>query len=198
MEYQRLFKSFARPSAGMRFWSVVLGEPSGQYNYPEFSSTEDFDVYVTREGPLRVCSLCGMFKNKTITNVRCHIESKHFPGIFNYTCNICSKVCNSKTSFRDHTQSCRKQMSELSVSNQRIRSITEIKLTILLFWFAVWLQTRLSIALKLIFCSRAVWTAARLYPDQHWERQHLSPVWKRVHKASRCAIPHWKRSWETL
>lgn len=85
--------------------------PSGHSDYPDFTASEDFDVYVAREGPLRVCSLCGVFKNRTITNVRNHIESKHFPGIFNYTCTICNKVLGSKTSFRDHTQSCKKQLS---------------------------------------------------------------------------------------
>ena len=89
--------------------------------YPQFSSTEDFDVYIARDGPVRICTICGLFKNKTITNVRCHIESKHFPGIFNYTCQICAKVCNSKTAFRDHSQSCKKQqMSQLSLQHPQL------------------------------------------------------------------------------
>merc|ERR1712179_792553 len=33
----------------------------GDENYPAFTSNEDFDVYVSREGPLRVCTLCGIF-----------------------------------------------------------------------------------------------------------------------------------------
>jgi len=83
----------------------------GDENYPAFNSTEDFDVYVSREGPLRICTLCGIFKNKSITNVRCHIESKHFPGVFNYTCPICAKSLHSSTSYRDHKATCRKQMT---------------------------------------------------------------------------------------
>merc|ERR1712059_35807 len=82
--------------------------------YPDFSSLEDFDVYVRKEGQVKVCSLCGIFKNKTVTNVRCHIESKHFPGTFTYSCEICAKVCNSKTSYRDHMQTCRKQQLYVS------------------------------------------------------------------------------------
>jgi len=80
----------------------------------DFKSPEDFDMFVTRDGPICVCTLCGVFRNRTITNVRCHIESKHFPGTFTYSCQICGKQCNSKTSLRDHSQSCKRQQLNLS------------------------------------------------------------------------------------
>jgi len=85
----------------------------GGENY-DFKSPEDFDMFVTRDGPICVCTLCGVFRNKTITNVRCHIESKHFPGTFSYSCQFCGKPCNSKTSLRDHSQSCKRQQMNMS------------------------------------------------------------------------------------
>jgi len=89
------------------------GENKGGGNY-NFKSQEDFDMFVTREGPVCVCTLCGVFRNKTITNVRCHIESKHFPGTFTYSCPICGKQCNSKTSLRDHNSFCKKVHQNLA------------------------------------------------------------------------------------
>ena len=79
-------------------------------DYPDIKALKDLDVYVVCKGQLRICSLCRVFKNKSTWNVRNHIESKHFPGIFSYTCTICTKVLGSKTAFRDHPQSCRKQL----------------------------------------------------------------------------------------
>merc|ERR1719244_1515488 len=75
----------------------------------DFNSFEDFDSYIGKDGAYKVCTLCGKFRNKTITNVRCHVESKHFPGTFQYNCEICSKICTSKTSLRDHMLACKKQ-----------------------------------------------------------------------------------------
>ena len=69
---------------------------------------EDFDQFVVRQGTFCVCTLCGLFKNKTITNVRCHIESKHFPGTFAYACPMCGKQMISRTSLRDHTAACKR------------------------------------------------------------------------------------------
>jgi len=60
------------------------------------SCMEDFDQYIKRDGLYAQCSLCGGSRNKSITNVRCHVESKHFPGIFSYTCAYCAKVLYSK------------------------------------------------------------------------------------------------------
>ena len=71
-------------------------------------SLDDFDQYITKEGVYCVCTICGNVKNKSITNVRCHIESKHFPGTFKYTCDYCEKVLFSKISHRDHTAQCKR------------------------------------------------------------------------------------------
>jgi len=119
-EYEDYGQEYGAEAQGYEA-GVLTGAEGNKGLYPDFASTEDFDVYIARDGPVRICTLCGLFKNKTITNVRCHIESKHFPGIFNYTCQICAKVCNSKTAFRDHSQSCKKQqMSQLSMQHPQL------------------------------------------------------------------------------
>ena len=56
----------------------------------------------------------------------------------------------------------------------------------------------LSSQLKLKFSSSPIWRAARVYPSEHWSREHLPLVWKGVHEASRRAISHWVCSWQAL
>jgi len=74
----------------------------------EFQCIEDFDRLIVKDGPDKVCSLCGVFRNKTITNVRCHIEAKHFHGLFSYTCDRCDKVCKTKFAFSQHLRNCQR------------------------------------------------------------------------------------------
>jgi len=42
------------------------------------------------------CTLCSVFKHSKKANVRNHIESKHFKGVFLYQCEICQDFKNSK------------------------------------------------------------------------------------------------------
>ena len=47
------------------------------------------------------CSLCE-FRSSVRINTINHIESKHFPGTFTYTCEFCMKTFLSKNSFSSH------------------------------------------------------------------------------------------------
>lgn len=84
------------------------GPAAAAASFLPIRTMEDFDQFVVRESAVCVCALCGLFRNKTITNVRCHIESRHFPGTFQYACDLCGKMVNSRTSLRDHTAACRR------------------------------------------------------------------------------------------
>ena len=42
------------------------------------------------------CTLCSLFKHTKKANVRNHIESKHFKGLFMYKCDVCQDFKNSK------------------------------------------------------------------------------------------------------
>jgi len=48
------------------------------------------------------CSLCSNFSHRSRANVRNHIESKHFPNTFVYTCPVCAKDCPSHQSLLKH------------------------------------------------------------------------------------------------
>jgi hypothetical protein len=86
---------------------LLLLDSGGQHQQT-IRAWEDFDRFVVRQGAYCICTLCGLFRNKTITNVRCHIESKHFPGTFQYACALCGKLMLSRTSLRDHTAACKR------------------------------------------------------------------------------------------
>jgi len=64
----------------------------------ELKKPEDLYKYVA---PLTnssdfYCTLCSVFKHTKRANVRNHIESKHFKGVFLYQCEICKDYKNSK------------------------------------------------------------------------------------------------------
>jgi hypothetical protein len=70
-----------------------------------FRSLEDFDRYIAKEeSGYKSCLLCGGVRNKTITNVRMHVEAKHFPGSFVYTCHMCGQRFTNRIALQNHRQ----------------------------------------------------------------------------------------------
>ena len=66
---------------------------------------EDFDQYVNKDGVgVFSCMICS-YKQKAVWNVRNHVESKHFPHTFIYTCPICDKTFGSNNAFLWHKRS---------------------------------------------------------------------------------------------
>ena len=76
----------------------------------EFTKPEDFNVYVTRDGTTGKpsCSVCKKFSNHSMSNVRNHIESKHFPNTFSYTCRECPAVFGTFNALNMHQRTHRK------------------------------------------------------------------------------------------
>ena len=62
--------------------------------------------YITRRGQGPECGICFQYANKSATNVRNHIESKHFPGMISYQCDWCRKVFSTKQSMDKHRIRC--------------------------------------------------------------------------------------------
>ena len=51
---------------------------------------EDFDQYISvTESGRKCCGLCFVFVSESKRDLRVHIESKHFPNTFSYTCEEC-------------------------------------------------------------------------------------------------------------
>jgi len=63
---------------------------------------EDLKKYIVRRDIIPECGICFNYSNKSSTNVRNHIESKHFPGMFSHKCDYCEKIYNSKQAVDKH------------------------------------------------------------------------------------------------
>ena len=48
------------------------------------------------------CGICGQFSHVGRHQVRNHVESKHFPTTFQYQCQYCDKICNTKKGLEVH------------------------------------------------------------------------------------------------
>ena len=94
------------------------------YNY------EQFDTYIRREDYFCHCTFCDKYKNRSVTNVRYHVEAKHFPGTFLYPCSRCNKNFNSKTSYLGHGRYCKWSSNFLLL----FRKINVFKSFVKLFW----------------------------------------------------------------
>ena len=78
--------------------SSLLG-PSADY-VP--SAPGDLDQFISRVEQGYGCHICGTFSHASRSNVRNHVESKHFPNVFVYNCDVCQKTLNSKQALQQH------------------------------------------------------------------------------------------------
>ena len=73
----------------------------GSVQYPE-----DLDKFILKElrdtGHHYFCGICYQFANKSITNVKSHLESKHFPNTFQYDCTYCDKHFGTRGALHKH------------------------------------------------------------------------------------------------
>jgi hypothetical protein len=87
---------------------IVADADAGAVSPPPFvaRTLEDFDRYIAkRPDGYRSCRLCaGAYRNRTITNVRMHLEAKHFPGTFQYACGLCGSPFGTRIALQNHRQ----------------------------------------------------------------------------------------------
>ena len=58
-----------------------------------------------------ICTLCSKFSHSSRTNVRNHVESKHFPNMFSYACELCGQAFPSKNNVQLHRSRVHKNKS---------------------------------------------------------------------------------------
>jgi len=63
---------------------------------------EDLDQFISRVELGYNCDICAAFSHASRSNVRNHVESKHFPRSFVYNCDVCRKQCNSRQALQQH------------------------------------------------------------------------------------------------
>ena len=77
-------------NAGYEDFSQERGKGFGLDNYIEKISEGHFQ-----------CSICGHVSSRK-GDLRKHVEAKHFPGLFEYSCDLCEKKFNTKSKYYDH------------------------------------------------------------------------------------------------
>ena len=62
----------------------------------------DLSNYIEKisEGQFK-CKICGLVSSQKVNQKR-HVESKHFPGLFEYSCDQCGKEFNTKNKYSNH------------------------------------------------------------------------------------------------
>ena len=87
--------------------SQAIVEDVNQYaGYGDFNQErgQDFDLknYIQKigVGVLR-CNICGHVSSHKV-NLKRHVESKHFPGVFEYSCDQCEKKFNTWDKYYKH------------------------------------------------------------------------------------------------
>ena len=73
-------------------------------DFPSPKSPSDLLNYCTKTSDTNkwACAVCGQFSHSRRYLVRNHVESKHFPASFEYHCEICHKICNTKKGLEVH------------------------------------------------------------------------------------------------
>ena len=56
------------------------------------------------------CTLCENFSHIVKTHARNHVESKHYPNAFSYSCDQCEETFTTKTNLNAHRTRKHKQM----------------------------------------------------------------------------------------
>ena len=75
----------------------------------KISRPEDFDKYIipNQTAGGYYCSLCLQFTHVAKSNVRNHVESKHFPNSFVYNCEQCGHSLGTKKALQRHKARCK-------------------------------------------------------------------------------------------
>jgi len=73
------------------------------------SDPSELEQFVLKEQSGYMCSICSAFRHNTKYHVRNHVESKHFPNSFLYSCPTCAKEVSTRKALERHKANCKKQ-----------------------------------------------------------------------------------------
>ena len=76
----------------------------------DLQTPEDFKKYIVRTDRGQTCSICHSFSHSSKSNVRKHIESRHFPNSFSYSCPNCATVVGTQMALDKHMAIHKNQM----------------------------------------------------------------------------------------
>ena len=88
------------------------------FSLGKITKPEDFDKYIipNQTAGGHSCSLCLQFTHVAKSNVRNHVESRHFPNSFVYNCDHCGHNLGTKKALQRHKARCKS--GQVSVQQQ--------------------------------------------------------------------------------
>jgi len=103
LQYEEGYEDYGQYAA-----EVVMDEAQGHdaSKGEMITKPEDFERFVAKE-PFDIgyfCTLCKLFRKRGVPDVKNHVESKHFPNTFSYSCNLCDVVLGTATALTRHHQ----------------------------------------------------------------------------------------------
>ena len=72
------------------------------------------------------CNICGHVSSSK-TNLRRHVESQHFPGLFEYSCDQCEKNFNTMTKYRNHRRRHHSNMYSCDQCEQKFNTMRKYR-----------------------------------------------------------------------
>ena len=66
---------------------------------------------------LYFCDICRQFSNRGAANVRNHVEAKHLPNMFTYSCEICHMTFGKKTALYNHRKNTHRKLEVMNVDS---------------------------------------------------------------------------------
>jgi len=73
------------------------------------SDPSELEQFIMKDQSGYMCSVCSVFRHNTKHHVRNHVESKHFPNSFLYSCPTCGKEVTTRKALERHKTACKKQ-----------------------------------------------------------------------------------------
>jgi len=96
------YEDYGQYGAEGGYEGTLVDADGNKGNVLDLQSPEDFKKYIVKTDRGQTCSICQEFSHSSKSNVRKHIESRHFPNSFSYTCAYCDTVVGTQMALDKH------------------------------------------------------------------------------------------------
>ena len=154
----------------------------------KITKPEDFDKYIipNQTAGGHSCSLCLQFTHVAKSNVRNHVESRHFPNSFVYNCDHCGHNLGTKKALQRHKARCKSGQASMQQQN-------------LLYWLVqVWIKCELIWTAEYSFIPsfrNSVSWGLQTVHHHNWKRQNMQHLpWVLSQIGVQCEKSYWEQA----
>ena len=154
----------------------------------KITKPEDFDKYIipNQTAGGHSCSLCLQFTHVAKSNVRNHVESRHFPNSFVYNCDHCGHNLGTKKALQRHKARCKSGQTSMQQQN-------------FLYWLVqVWIKCELIWTAEYSFIPsfrNSVSWGLQTVHHHNWKRQNMQHLpWVLSQIGVQCEKSYWEQA----